>query len=86
MANQYSALTKQNIERKISRKKNPVQNVTQLAEEFGVDTSYHRSTGPRAGHLDTRPPTSFVKEVKSLIGERAYKKLRDTKSVNLAYR
>jgi len=86
MPNQYTALTAENIQRKINRKRNPVRNISQLAKEFGRDISYVRATGPRAGHVDTRPPSSFVKEVKALIGERAYNRLRDSRSVNKAYR
>lgn len=82
MPNQYTSLTRENIERKINRKRNPVTSVSELAKEFGRDISYVRSSG----RVDTRPPSSFVKEVKALIGDEAYNELRRGQNVNLAYR
>lgn len=86
MPNQHTKLTRSNIQKKINRKTNPVGSVLQLAREFGVDTSFRRQSGYRGGTIDHRAPTSFVKKVKSLIGETEYNKLRQAKAVNYWYR
>lgn len=87
MAN-YSSLTRSRIMRKVNRKRNPVTSVVQLAREFGVNTAYQRHIDwyGREGKVDHRAPKDFVDHVKSMIGEREYNKLRQTKSVNLQYR
>lgn len=87
MPNQYSRVSRTNILRKINRKRNPVTSVLQLAREFGVNTAYtrHDDWYGREGKVDHRAPASFVTQVKSLIGEREYNKLRQSKAVNARF-
>lgn len=79
-----AAITKHNIERKINRKRNPVNSIAGLAREFGVNTHYDRFNSRR--NSGNAAPGWFRKEVKSLIGERAYNRLRQSNCVNLAYK
>lgn len=77
MANQYSKMTKANVIRKINRKSNPVQSVSQLAREFGVGqyTRTERDWYGREGQAVIAPSPTFRNQVRTMIGARAYAKL-----------
>lgn len=79
MANQYTKLTKDNILRKVNRKKNPVTSMAQLAREFGYDTGSWYSAS-------TSAPGSFRRRVRRLVGPATYDKIRDSRYVNKSYR
>lgn len=82
MPNQYSALTAANIIRKMTRRRNPVRSMTQLAREFGIHTEYSRWDGTTGNAA----PESFRRKVKGLVGESVYKRIRHASSVNVSYR
>lgn len=85
MPNQYSKLTKQNILRKVNRKKHPVRNMVQLAQEFGYKTTYTRWSG-WGGNYGTAAPPSFRRKVRALVGSKVYEEIRDGRFVNSSYR
>lgn len=78
MPNQYTKLSKDNVLRKLNRKRNPVTSVAQLAREFGYNTTLTSGS--------TAAPGNFRNRVKSLVGEKTYNAIRDERSVNLTYR
>lgn len=78
MPNQYSALTVENINRKMNRKNNPVRSLAQMAREFGVSTSFSR----RNGRTDHRVPSDFREQVRALIGTEGLNSLRQRKHIN----
>lgn len=80
MANQYTKLTRANILRKINRKRNPVTSLVQLADEFDYPVYFDERSG------STSASRAFREKVKGLVGDGTYKKIRNEKSVNLAYR
>lgn len=82
MSNQYTKLTKKNILRKVNRKKNPVQNMVQLANEFGVNTTYDHY----GNFTGSAAPGAFRNRVKTLVGQKTYNQIRDDRFVNIAYR
>lgn len=88
MANQYTKLTKENILRKVNRKRNPVTSLAQLAREFGHNTSIYRRPSLEAidGRSSTAAPASFRRKVKALVGETTYNKIRDSRKVNIRAR
>lgn len=84
MPNQYSSLTAENIRIKMNRKRNPVKSVAQLAREFGYNTEYPRYRG-KAFYGNAAPP-GFRQRVKALIGEEEYMQIRNSTTVNVAYK
>lgn len=64
MANQYTKLTPENVKIKVSRKRNPVTNWVQLANEFGVNTKYTRANGKTG----SAAPASFRRKVRAMAG------------------
>lgn len=77
-------ITKEQILRKVNRKRNPVGSMAELAREFGYNTNIYRWDTDTS--TSTAAPGSFRNKVRSLVGERMYNKIRDNKSVNLSYR
>lgn len=78
MANQYSKLTKDNVLRKINRKRSPATSLVQLAREFGVRTDYTRSDWDlhgRGGETVSAAPPAFRKKVRDLVGTKVYKQI-----------
>jgi hypothetical protein len=87
LPNQYSALTRENILRKMNRKRNPVTSVAELAREFGEDTQYDRHTPTFLwGATGVAATKSFRTKIKALVGEDKYNQLRDERFVNHSYR
>ena len=78
MPNQYTKLTKDNILRKVNRKRNPVRNMSQLAREFGVNTSYTRADGS----WGSATPGAFRNRVRTLVGDSTYNTIRDSRFVS----
>lgn len=80
-----ASITKTTILKKVNRKKNPVMSIAQLAREFGVNTEYYRwSSG--SGSVGVSAPKAFREQVKDLVGEDTYNKIRNESSINRAYR
>lgn len=69
--NQYTKLTAENINVKLHRKRNPVRSMTQLANEFGVNTFYTRQDGTQGNAT----PGSFRNKVLELVGEDGYRSI-----------
>lgn len=82
MPNQYTALTRKNILIKLNRKRNPIENASQLAREFGYRTTYRRHDGTTEISFSPK----FRNRVIALVGERIWNQIRDEQSVNLSYR
>lgn len=87
MPNQYSSITKENILRKMNRQSNPVTSLTQLAREFGSNVTYVRSTpgDSRFGKVDVAVRPAFRAQVRSLIGETQFNRLRRRKHINRGF-
>lgn len=87
MPNQYTKLTRSNIIKKTTRKKNPVTSMAQLAREFGYNTTYtrHEDRFGREGQLDNASPEVFRTRVKALVGEKVYNQIRQQQHVNKCF-
>lgn len=76
MANQYTKFSRDNVLRKMNRRKNPITSVVRMAQEFGVDTSYF--SWERSQYRDAAPPT-FRRQLKEVLTAAEYETLAGRK-------